>query len=124
MSARSVLTDSGAQLKRATCLAKRRYPPEGPDKVTAPGDNSWMTKQTSLYKRNRYPPDIIQYPVWLYYRFNLSHRDIENLLAERGIAVSRESIRLWCNKFGPRYARRLKRRHQGYEDTLSSMKSL
>ncbi len=77
-----------------------------------------MNKQTSLYKRHRYPPDIIQYAVWLYYRFNLSPRDIEDLLAERGITVSRESIRLWCNKFGPRYARRLRRRHQGYGDTL------
>jgi len=77
-----------------------------------------MNKQTSLYKRHRYPPDIIQYAVWLYYRFNLSHRDIEDLLANRGITVSRESIRLWCNKFRPRYARRLKRRHQGYGDTF------
>ncbi len=56
-----------------------------------------MNKQTSLYKRHRYPPDIIQYAVWLYYRLNLSHRDIEDLLAERGITVSRESIRLWCH---------------------------
>ena len=40
------------------------------------------------------------YAVWLYYRFNLSHRDIEDLLAERGITVSREAIRLWCIKFG------------------------
>ncbi len=77
-----------------------------------------MNKQTSLYKRHRYPPDVIQYAVWLYYRFNLSHRDIEDLLAKRGITVSRESIRLRCNKFGPRYARRLKRRHQGYGDTF------
>ena len=56
-----------------------------------------------IYKRHRYPPEIISYAVWVYYRFNLSHRDIEDLLAERGIAVSRESIRLWCNKFGPQY---------------------
>jgi putative transposase len=56
--------------------------------------------------------------VWLYHRFNLSHRDIEDLLAERGILVSYESIRLWCNKFGPQYAKRLKRRHQGYGDTF------
>jgi len=40
------------------------------------------------------------------------------LLAERGIAISYESIRLWCNKFGPEYAQRLKRRHRGYGDTL------
>ena len=70
------------------------------------------------YKRHRFPPDIISYAVWLYYRFNLSHRDIEDLLAERGITVSRESIRLWCIKFGDLYARRLKRRHRGYGDTF------
>jgi len=54
----------------------------------------------------------------LYYRFNLSHRDIEDLLAERGITVSREVIRLWCIKFGALYARRLKRKHRGYGDTF------
>ncbi len=72
----------------------------------------------NTYKRHRFPPDIISYAVWLYYRFNLSHRDIEDLLAERGITVSRESIRLWCNKFGSLYARRLKRKHRGYGDTF------
>ena len=70
------------------------------------------------YKRHRFPPDIISYAVWLYYRFNLSHRDIEDLLAERGITVSREAIRLWCIKFGGIYARRLKRKHRGYGDTF------
>ena len=60
------------------------------------------------YKRHRFPPAIISYAVWLYFRFNLSHRDIEDLLAQRGIIVSYESIRLWCIKFGQRYARRLK----------------
>jgi len=71
-----------------------------------------------MYKRYRFPSEIIQYAVWLYYRFNLSHRDIEDLLAERGINVTYESIRLWCNRFGPKYAARLKRRHQGYGDTF------
>ena len=70
------------------------------------------------YKRHRFSPDIISYAVWLYFRLNLSHRDIEDLLAKRGIIVSYESIRLWCIKFGQRYARRLKRRHQGYGDTF------
>lgn len=70
------------------------------------------------YKRHRFPPDIINYAVWLYYRFNLSHSDIEDLLAERGITVSYEAIRLWCIKFGTLYARRLKRKHQGYGDTF------
>ena len=77
-----------------------------------------MTRPASLYKRHRFPPEIIRYAVWLYFRFNLSHRDIEDLLAERGISVSYESIRLWCIKFGPRYAKRLKRRHSGYGDTF------
>ncbi|WP_415355647.1 IS6 family transposase [Halioglobus sp. Uisw_031] len=72
----------------------------------------------NTYKRHRFPPDIISYAVWLYYRFNLSHRDIEDLLAERGITVSHESIRLWCIKFGAIYTRRLKRKHRGYGDTF------
>ena len=72
----------------------------------------------NTYKRHRFPPEIISYAVWLYYRFNLSHRDIEDLLAERGITVSREAIRLWCIKFGALYARRLKRKHRGYGDTF------
>jgi len=72
----------------------------------------------NTYKRYRFPPDIIGYAVWLYYRFNLSHRDIEDLLAERGIIVGREAIRLWCIKFRAKYARRLKRKHRGYGDTF------
>ena len=72
----------------------------------------------NTYKRHRFPPDIISYAVWLYFRFNLSQRDIEDLLAQRGISVSYESIRLWCIKFGQMYAKRLKRRHQGYGDTF------
>ena len=77
-----------------------------------------MKISTTLYKRHRFPPEIIQYAVWLYHRFSLSHRDVEDLLAERGITVSYESIRLWCNKFGLKYARRLKKKHQGYGDTF------
>jgi putative transposase len=72
----------------------------------------------NTYKRHRFPPVIISYAVWLYYRFNLSHRDIEDLLAERGIVVTRESIRLWCIKFGAIYTRRLRRKHRGYGDTF------
>ena len=75
-------------------------------------------KISKLYKRYRFPPEIIQYAVWLYYRFNLSHRDIEDLLAERGINVTYEAIRLWCNKFGPKYSVKLKRKHQGFGDTF------
>jgi putative transposase len=77
-----------------------------------------MTTSNRLYKRHRFPSEIIQYAVWLYFKFNLSHRDIEDLLAERGIQVSYEAIRLWCNKFGPKYAKKLRRKHQGYGDTF------
>ena len=71
-----------------------------------------------MYKRYRFPAEIIQFAVWLYYRFNVSHRDIEDLLAQRGIIVTHESIRLWCNKFGSKYAARLRKRHQGDGDTF------
>jgi len=74
--------------------------------------------KSNIYKRFRFSCEIIQYAVWLYYRFNLSHRDIEDLLAERGINVTYETIRLWCNSFGPIYATRLKRKHRGYGDTF------
>ena len=65
-----------------------------------------------------YPKHFVGQALWLYYRFNLSHRDIEELLAERGITVSREAIRLWFIKFGAIYSRRLKRKHPGYGDTF------
>ncbi len=77
-----------------------------------------MKHRAIPYKRHRFPPEIIQHAVWLYYRFNLSLRDIEDLLALRGVNVTHESIRLWCNKFGPRYAHRLRRKHRGYGDTV------
>ena len=77
-----------------------------------------MKNSATLYKRYRFPPEIIQYAVWLYHRFNLSHRDIEDLLAEKGVVVTHESIRLWCNKFGSAYAKKLRRQHQGYGDTF------
>jgi putative transposase len=72
----------------------------------------------NIHKRHRFPPDIISYAVWLYYRSNLSHRDIEDLLAERGVTVSYETIRLWCIKFGALYSKRLRRKHRGYGDTF------
>ena len=77
-----------------------------------------MKPRHSMYKRHRFPPEVIQHAVWLYFRFNLSTRDVEDLLAERGISVSYESIRAWCQKFGPKYATRLRRRHHGFGDTV------
>jgi len=62
------------------------------------------------YARHQFPPDIIRHAVWLYLRFTLSFRDIEDLLAERGIEVSYETVRRWVLKFGPAFARELRRR--------------
>ena len=65
-------------------------------------------KQIS-FKRHRFPADVISHAVWLYFRFSLSFRDVEELLAQRGIEVSYETIRCWTIKFGPLIARRLKK---------------
>jgi putative transposase len=62
------------------------------------------------YKGHRFPPEIISYGIWLYHRFTLSFRDVEDLLAERGVIVSYEVIRNWCLKFGPQYTRRLRKK--------------
>ncbi len=62
------------------------------------------------YSRHRFPPAIIQHAVWLYFRFALSYRDIEDMLAERGIDVSYETVRRWALKFGRIYARQIRRR--------------
>ena len=62
------------------------------------------------FKRHRFPADIIRHAVWLYFRFNLSFRDVEALLAQRGIEVSYETVRCWTIKFGPLIARRLRKR--------------
>jgi putative transposase len=70
-----------------------------------------MTKSPD-YRGYRFPPEIIARAVWLYHRFTLSFCDVEDLLAERRITVSYETIRQWCSTFGPDYARRI-RKSQG-----------
>ena len=60
------------------------------------------------YRRHRFPPEIIQHAIWLYLRFTLSYRDVEELLAERGVEISYETVRRWVLKFGPVIARRLR----------------
>ncbi len=62
------------------------------------------------YKHHRFPGEIISHAVWLYFRFNLSYRDVEELLAERGVLVTYESVRQWCLKSGQTYANSLRRR--------------
>jgi putative transposase len=69
-----------------------------------------MQTKTSCYPGYRFPREIISHGVWLYHRFALSFRDVEELLAERGVIVTYETVRQWCRKFGPGYARKLKRR--------------
>ena len=69
-----------------------------------------MQQPSALYKRHRFSGEIISHAVWLYFRFLLSYRDVEKLLAERGIAVSFETVRLWCRKFGQASADRVRRR--------------
>ena len=73
-------------------------------------------KKNNDYRGFRFPPEIIGYAVWLYHRFTLSFRDIEDLLAERGIAVSYEAVRLWCIRFGSDYARRLRKKQHRFGD--------
>ena len=63
-----------------------------------------------LYKRHRFPAEITSHVVWLYFRFSLSFRDIEELMFERGVQLSYETVRAWCEKFGRDYANKLKRR--------------
>jgi len=76
-----------------------------------------MTSQPPSYRGYRFPPEIISHAVWLYHRFSLSFRDVEDLLAERGVTVTYEAIRQWCRTFGLDYARRLRRRRGRMGDT-------
>ena len=69
-----------------------------------------MRRSVSLYHRHRFPADIISHCVWLYYRFPLSFRDVEEMLAMRGVNLSYETVREWCLKFGQTYANGLRRR--------------
>jgi len=71
----------------------------------------------SRYAGHRFPREIICHAVWLYHRFTPSFRDIDDLLAERGIIVSYEAIRQWCQKFGPDYANKLRKRQGRLGDT-------
>ncbi len=75
-----------------------------------------MNTAVVSYKRHRFPPQVIAHAVWLYFRFPLSPRLVEEMLLERGIVVSYETIRRWGLKFGPNYARRLRRKRPSPND--------
>ena len=68
--------------------------------------------KTSIYTRHRFHPDIIRWAVWMYFRFSLSFRDVEELILERGVDVSYETIRRWVKKFGSQYAKRIRSRSE------------
>ena len=76
-----------------------------------------MTSHVPRYHGYRFPPEIISHAVWLYHRFCLSFREAEDLLAQRGVRVTYETIRHWCQTFGRDYARRLRRRRGRMGDT-------
>ncbi len=73
--------------------------------------------QPISYARHRFPPEVIRHAVWLYFRFTLSYRDVEDLLAERGMDVSDETIRCGASKFGGAFARNLRRRRARPDET-------
>ncbi|KLK93792.1 transposase [Microvirga vignae] len=73
--------------------------------------------QPISYRRHQFPPEIIRHVIWLYLRFTLSYRDVEELLAERGLDVSNETVRWWVLKFGHSFARNLRRLRPRPTDT-------
>lgn len=75
-----------------------------------------MTRSPVSYKRHGFPPALIAHAVWLYFRFPLSLRLVEEMLLEHGIVVSYETIRCWAKKFGPDYAHRLRRKQPSSTD--------
>ena len=76
-----------------------------------------MNKPTPSFQRHRFPSEIISHAVWLYHRFSLSFREVEELLAKRASKVTYESVRQRCQKFGPDYAKKLKKRQGRLGDT-------
>ena len=71
-----------------------------------------MNIPNSIDRRRRFPREVIAHAVFVYHRFALSLRDVEDLLAERGVTVSYETIRVWCAHFGPKFASRLRKRQR------------
>ena len=86
----------------------------GPKRLSQAGG---MTPDPASYPGHRFPAEVIGHAVWLYHVFSLSLRDVELILAERGVVVTHESIRQWCLKFGGDFARKLRRRRPKPGDT-------
>ena len=100
---------------------RNRFRARGAGRVLSSSVGAWQTwsmkRDVPSCRGYRFPPEIISHAVWLYHRFGVSFRDVEDLLAQRGLTVSYEAIRLWCITFGAAYARRLKRRQGRLGDT-------
>jgi putative transposase len=79
--------------------------------------NSAMNTLGSPYRGYRFPSEIISYCVWVYFRFSVSYRDVEELMAERCVTVTYETIRAWCERFGRDYAKRIRARRGKLGDT-------
>lgn len=77
------------------------------------GRGSLVSSVPPSYRGHRYPVEVISHCVWLYFRFSLSFREVEELMFQRGVIVSHETIRRWCRKFGQAYANGLRRRRPG-----------
>src|SRR5260370_420751 len=95
--------------ERSAYQAQRGYCQVNRLKMQYIPDNPLMRTSFSLYHRHRFPAEIISHCVWLYFRFALSFRDVEEMLAMRGVALTYETVREWCLKFGQTYANGLRR---------------
>ncbi len=102
-------------LHQGHCQVENRM--AGIVKLSGRWQSSSMKTTAVSYHGYRFPPEIISHAVWVYYRFCLSFRDTEDLLADRGITVSHETIRTWCRTFGLAYARTLRQRRGRMGDT-------
>ena len=103
----------------AGCRVPAGFARDGIVKLSGGWHSRHMTSQTPNSHGSRFPPEIISHAVWLSHRFCLSFRDAEDLLAQRGVTVTYETIRHWCHAFGPDYARRLRRGRGRMGDTWS-----
>src|SRR5438876_11243459 len=83
-----------------------------------------MRTSVSLYHRHRFPAEIISHCVWLYFRFALSFRDVEEMLAMRGVSLSYETVREWCLKFGQTYANGLRCRSHSSRGPMAPRRSV
>ena len=91
--------------------------------MSAPWQDRWGEHRNGVVQGHRYPVEIVNHCVWLYFRFSLSFREVEELMLARGVVLSYETIRRWCAKFGQAYANQLRRRRPAPETSGTLMRS-